>query len=769
MTREIIIDIENFKKGFYDLLDSSKAPVGSLRIMKNCQVTNRGGLAPRPGTVLLGTNNSSSHSIRGFYTFRKSFGENEFLIKCYDDEIEVFSNNLSTAGWFRLKDGFTADKEFGFVTSLVNTDNQDYVVFNNRYEEYQRWAGSITQLNGALTGAETSVTVDSTITDEIFESQTATASAATSLTITDSTWADSQWVGFVVLITSGVLSGQVRRITSNNGTQITFETLGSDPGLCSFEVRQLAFPLTRLTGTGIAFLNSNPDTITDTGSGFLTAGFKAGDRIIASGTASNNKTFTIDSVVAGTITLVSGDFVVAEGAGASMTIALAEMGIIYNGTAIQYTNIPSSTVFTVASAHAGADNLPVVVIPNIYPQNPRGNRLTNYLNRIMVGDVRSALARNAGGALQGFSSGGSTFVSKVNNPFDFRFSAARVAGEGDIIGMPYGGGEITDIQHQEDSAYVFKEEYIEQIQYSQDANDLAVRTPLKTGVGSVGKTIKGSDDVYFITKDKNFTSIGRVKTKDIKPETLNIGLPIQNFLNNCGVDDVGRGHEIEDKVYIPLKSSDSEDNNDIILIYNKANKGYFEGIWDLPAFGISDMGGNHYYAESNTANVYQMLTDEKADVVGENRYPIISEAATHFMNLTASKSNLQATWGLFVEGYIRPGSSVTYNMFKDFETTPFFTLTFVVDDETGLLDGQESSAFLGSDALALHPLGASFSDVLEDGRRHFSFRQYFPYKYGNYFSVGYVSDQVDNDVETIRFGLMIREEPAVNMGKIRNI
>ena len=657
--------------------------------MKNSTVTNKGGLAPRQGVTLLGANNTSSSVCKGFYSYKKSFATDEFLLKAYDDELEFYSKNHTSAGWVRLKSSFTANKEFGFVTSLVNTSNEDYCIFSNRFDPYQRWTGAVTQLNGALAGGETAITVDSTLNSDIYESKTATGSSATTLTVATATWASSQWINFYVYVTSGALSGKVRKITSNNGTVITFDTLGSDPGSCTFEIKRLAFPT---TGT-----------------------------------------------------------------------------LIYNGTTIAYTAIDLATTFTVASAHAGSDNDIVTLVPTEYSGLPRGNRLTNYLGRIIVGNVRSAMARDSGGALQGFSSAGSVFVSKLLDPFSFDFSATRVAGEGDIIATPYGGGEITDVVHQEDAAYIFKEKYIEHLQYSQDANDLAVRVPLKAEIGSVGKVLKASDDIYFITPDKRITSIGRVRTKDLKPETENIGLPVQNFLNNCVVDDVGRGKEIENKLYFPLKSSTEESKNNIMLIYNKAGRGYFEGIWELPAFSIEEMNKEFYFAESNTANVYQMFNGQHSDISGDDRYPIISEVATHFMNLTASAFNLQAMNGIAIEGYVRAGTTVQYYVLKDFETTPFLTITFVVDDETGLLDGEESSAFLGNTALALHPLAATFSDPLADGRRHFSFRQYFPFQYGNYFSVGQLSDEADNDFETTRFGLLIKEDPSVKIARIRSV
>lgn len=76
-----------------------------------------------------------------------------------------------------------------------------------------------------------------------------------------------------------------------------------------------------IQGTGIAFVDSGPDTITDTGSRFLTAGFAAGDRIKVWGSTNNDGDYTIASVTAGTITLVAADTLTVETAGAQVLIA----------------------------------------------------------------------------------------------------------------------------------------------------------------------------------------------------------------------------------------------------------------------------------------------------------------------------------------------------------------------------------------------------------------------------------------------------------------
>ena len=76
---------------------------------------------------------------------------------------------------------------------------------------------------------------------------------------------------------------------------------------------------TKIAST-IAFVDSNPDTITDSGNGFITSGFIPGMHILPSGTANNNTVYTIETVAAGVITLKLTDTVTAESAGSSFTL-----------------------------------------------------------------------------------------------------------------------------------------------------------------------------------------------------------------------------------------------------------------------------------------------------------------------------------------------------------------------------------------------------------------------------------------------------------------
>ena len=64
----------------------------------------------------------------------------------------------------------------------------------------------------------------------------------------------------------------------------------------------------------IAFVDSNPDTITDSGSGF--GSFSNGDEITVYNSSSNDGDYTVNTAAAGTLTLDAGDTLTAESAGA---------------------------------------------------------------------------------------------------------------------------------------------------------------------------------------------------------------------------------------------------------------------------------------------------------------------------------------------------------------------------------------------------------------------------------------------------------------------
>ena len=97
--------------------------------------------------------------------------------------------------------------------------------------------------------------------------------------------------------------------------------------------------------TGIAFVNSNPDTITDTNEQFVRKGFVADDSIeVNTTTTTNDGTFTIGTggVVAGTITLIGGNSLTGEVVAVGNTVVLRRRAVTY-GINITAKTIEAST------------------------------------------------------------------------------------------------------------------------------------------------------------------------------------------------------------------------------------------------------------------------------------------------------------------------------------------------------------------------------------------------------------------------------------------
>ncbi len=102
------------------------------------------------------------------------------------------------------------------------------------------------------------------------------------------------------------------------GSYDTFYFTNPDPRLS----------IATLTKTTISFANTNPDTILDSSNSFVTTGFLAGNKVIVTGSTSNNGTYTLDIVTAGTITLIDANSLTVEPASASIT--MTQTGGTYN-------------------------------------------------------------------------------------------------------------------------------------------------------------------------------------------------------------------------------------------------------------------------------------------------------------------------------------------------------------------------------------------------------------------------------------------------------
>lgn len=663
--------IKDFSVGWQSRLDASRIPLGGAQKSLDIALTDRGGISPRPGEILIGSNNTTSAGVKSIFSFKKTDGTS-ILIKTYSDKIEYYHPDV--ADWELLKDGYTTGKIFGFKEHNINTDQVDLVYFGNGFEPYSRWNGWYSQLNGALVGGETAVVVDSVLTTNVHYSGTASSSSTTTIDISSSDWAADIWNdNFYVRITSGAKSGFISKITDGTATQITFNTITGLSGTPTFEIRQLSVP--------------------------------------ASGT------------------------------------------LVYNNQTVAYTGVPQDDRFAVASAHAGADNAGITVSPIEYTDNPKGNLFETLNEDMYVGGDPAA--------------GNTVYRSATADATDFSFSGSRAATEGDILWFPYGGSKVSDIRAQENALYVFKPNSIEAVTYSQDSNDVSQFEPITQGVGrgTEGRTWKMDDDIAFGTSDNRITTLGRVISRDIRPQITDIAYPIRRSVKDYNFDAIV-GTEFINKAFVGIKSSNTVSVNDSILVYNKDYKAW-EGKWKINAgsLGVHDSGV--YYGDSFTPNVYQFNTGINK-VKGSSTFPISCEWVSGFINKRGSGFYLNEVSCLAVEGYITAGTTINFDLYKDFAFTPFKSMALTGTD-TDYQDNVPTFHLLGTDETGADPLGSNFilGEEDDEGRRHFIVCFYFPITQLEYIAIGVGSSGKNQNWEVNALGINVEETAFENLSKIK--
>lgn len=435
--------------------------------------------------------------------------------------------------------------------------------------------------------------------------------------------------------------------------------------------------------------------------------------------------------------------------------------LIVGGTEVVYSAIPTYNTFTVTAlaAEIAADTpLTIAVVEN--QGAPRGNRMCFLVGRRYVGNVLSGLSRDSDGVLGGSAQPGSIFISKVVNGLfpggsleDFTYASPRVAGEGDVIGGVLGGAGHVDILVHNNAVYMFKDYAIESVIYSQDSDDLANIEQPSPNYGASMRPIKGKDDVYFVTSDKQFTTLGLVNQKTGRELATNIGIPVKRLLQEYSYDRNAKGGVYQNRVHLPAKDSSDATATNRLLIYNMdEQKPRFEGEWWLNVDTMDIFNNELCYSSSINSSVYKLYQGLNDEIDGENSYPISFEWLANWINSTGSNFTRQSANLFACEGYITDGSKLEFGLYKNLQSSPFFSFDFY-GTETGLVDSDISSAFKGSLPLSIQPKGAFGGELDNEGRRHFLFYIYFPFEYGEQFSWGFKNSDLNASFEVIRAGL----------------
>lgn len=666
-----LFPLGNLALGWQNRADPSKIEHGAMLEMRNCIITDRDGIAPRMGTLLLGAEDSSGTPCISAFTHRNRAGD-ETPLRTSGSIIELYNADADT--WATLKSGFTSGLEFGFEASSVNTDASDFTYLCNAIEPYQRWRGYNSQLTSALVGAETSVPVTTTLLDDVLYTGTASGSTDTTIDIAAASWATDLWNTFYVRITAGANQGKISLISATTSTQVTFTAIAGLAGtVTTFEIRRLAVPA---TGT-----------------------------------------------------------------------------LIYGGTTIAYTAVPTDASFTVGSAHAAADDTVVAIYPEEILTNgtPRGNRLLTDSVRMFVGNVTV----NRPGV----------YYSEIVDPTSFAYATPRVATDGGVIDTPEGGGGILDLVLQESSIHMLKNGIIKTLTFTQDENDLPqVSTLVKSNKVSIaGRAFKVGNDTLFATRDNTVTSLGRLPYIDQQPRVFDLSYDVKKGMSLMDFTRF-RGIEYQDRAIMSCAETDDSTSNDICVVYNAQRsvpgKSVWEGIWDLDAADFFTYGGVPHFVSSTAKEAYKMFTGINK-VKGNNNYPINAFCKTGYLNYTKSGISMQELSRIAVVGWISADTTLTFDLAYDYGTSAdTYSWTFS-GVETQYIFGEPVYNVLGTFPIGVVPLGMIGEEIL-DNKRKFMVIFNVPVKQHQWFQLGFGSNDTGQEWEITDIYVDVTETPDIN-------
>lgn len=148
--------------GLWTKDDPSRIPDLSCPLGVNTTPNQGDRISTRPyGFGLFPTTATFSESTTPtttLWTFHLRDGS-QILIGAQGSNLVWFDETTQT--YANLNSGYTS-ADFGFAEMNINTDQTSWLYFGNAQEAFSRWSGLHTNLNGALSGGETVITVDST-------------------------------------------------------------------------------------------------------------------------------------------------------------------------------------------------------------------------------------------------------------------------------------------------------------------------------------------------------------------------------------------------------------------------------------------------------------------------------------------------------------------------------------------------------------------------------------------------------------------------------
>ena len=584
-------------KGLITRVEPDNIPDGAASSLLNIDIDGVG-FGPRKGRTVLGDIPSVTGGAVGLFNYRRGDGV-ERLIWVNDDTanskatMRVYDSD--NAVWEVLEDNLFESKTWTFAPFNESWDERIYMC--NGYDDILKWNGATTLINGALSGAETTITVDDT--DSFTESGTLvlegtkvtyTGRTGTTFTGCSGTPAASDNVMIMQAITNTATTIDTMEATTGwgsvgGGTDVTIAT---DAVNYKEGTKSLQFTVDASGDTEVI------KTITSIDLSSKKIRFWHRCDIVGSavrltlgdGTNTNYYNFTTHNT-ASTWALITID----------PTNATANSGTAATLTAITkigFDSLDASKNYWIDFIRYG--NLPAKIL------------LEHNAKLFKAGHVEAPtlLEYSVTGSPENFST----------------TTGVTAAGAEDF---PEGGGEITALQSRDDELLIFKQDIVKRYKLViNDVNDAlipfletVVRGP-NIGATNALSVIGGDNEIYYASKRDGLRSLSQTRQSNTQSITLtqitkNIRPTIEDF-------DFSQSACVfwENKAIMSCMDSGSS-KNDVAIVHNtiEDNVTVYRG-WNIGMFAI--YGNTLYMADSVSPGVFKLYdgaTDNGGSIASE--------------------------------------------------------------------------------------------------------------------------------------------------------
>jgi len=508
-------------------------------------------------------------------------------------------------------------------------------------------------------------------------------------------------------------TAQIDVLLGVNGTNSLYEWSGGVATVASVTSNTIT-KQKYVTGTTYSFTSepSGNDTISDTGSGFVTAGFAVGDEIVVSGSTSNDGTYTITAVAAGVITLADDDTLTNEAAGDTVIIKDSVEGtwamahfftgstrkVYIDGTEYTYTGGESTGTLTGVTPDPSAGGVVggdvAIQSMRTYASGDLGSAWGASYNADVIGVIYNY-------AVIGSNSSRVVYMSKDTDYTNFAFSAPRTAGEGFEFVIDAAPTSITP-----DEDYLFisaGEDLWYKISFKLNADqdgETVVIDRLKTATGQAalnqGAVIQIKNNVAFLSFEGTIDTLGNIENI-ATTQSVPISDDIKDDLDSYDLTGA-HGLYYERAMYIAIP------RESIMLIYDVRYE-----YWQPPqimAFSRMAVIDNSLCAHSSTSNETYTLNDGYTD----NGAAFDAIAAFGYDNFGA-EFDLKQCDELATVVKLSSNTELTNRMVYDYKGAGEIREFTISGSDSNILFNPNPLAGLGRTPLGSAPLGGMAADT----------------------------------------------------------